>query len=249
MIQLTPADYKINQTGVMTDAQKTLLRRYRLGWMVSTAVFILTLFATITTIWIIVSGTLSNTSPLWLLLIVMLFWCILLSRAPLQWQKASRDLQNGRISSLESSVQYDITSRPGLISLMAYKLRAGDMTFQLSKENLFFFKNQERYQLFYAPHSYALLGAILASDVLGETAVKSPMPSKNEHRPFPDPLTPRELELLQLMAEGLSNQEIADRLFLSVNTVKAYASQLYSKLNVSRRTEAVARAREQHLLE
>lgn len=63
-----------------------------------------------------------------------------------------------------------------------------------------------------------------------------------------DPLNEREIQVLRLMAAGMSNREIASELFLSVNTIRWYASQLYSKLNVSRRGEAVARARELNLL-
>ena len=58
-----------------------------------------------------------------------------------------------------------------------------------------------------------------------------------------DPLSRRELELLGLIAEGLSNQGIADRLFLSRQTVKVHVRNIYSKLDVSSRTEALARAR------
>ena len=54
----------------------------------------------------------------------------------------------------------------------------------------------------------------------------------------------RELEVLQLMAEGLSNQEIADKLFVSLHTIKTHSSNLYSKLNVKRRTQAIQKARE-----
>lgn len=61
-------------------------------------------------------------------------------------------------------------------------------------------------------------------------------------------LTPREMEVLQLIAAGHSNQDIADRLFITVRTVKKHAGNIYGKLNVSRRTEAVARARELGLL-
>jgi LuxR family maltose regulon positive regulatory protein len=60
-----------------------------------------------------------------------------------------------------------------------------------------------------------------------------------------EPLTKRELEILELIAEGLSNRKIADRLVISVGTVKVHARNIYGKLQVSRRTEAVARA--QHL--
>lgn len=63
------------------------------------------------------------------------------------------------------------------------------------------------------------------------------------------PLSDRELEVLQLLAEGHSNQEIADRLFISLNTVKTHTTNLYSKLGVSRRTQAVRKARELNILQ
>jgi LuxR family maltose regulon positive regulatory protein len=56
-------------------------------------------------------------------------------------------------------------------------------------------------------------------------------------------LSERELEVLQLIAEGLSNPEIASRLYLSINTVKVHSRNIYSKLGVHNRTQAVARAR------
>ncbi len=58
-----------------------------------------------------------------------------------------------------------------------------------------------------------------------------------------DPLSTRELELLHLVAQGLSNQEICARLFLALDTVKGHNRRIYVKLAVQRRTEAVARAR------
>lgn len=69
-------------------------------------------------------------------------------------------------------------------------------------------------------------------------------------RPLPllDPLSPRELEILQLIAEGLSNQEIGARLFLALDTVKGHNRRIFEKLQVQRRTEAVAKARELGLL-
>jgi NarL family two-component system response regulator LiaR len=54
----------------------------------------------------------------------------------------------------------------------------------------------------------------------------------------------REYEVLVLMAVGLSNQEIADKLFVSVNTVKTHSQSLFVKLDVKRRTQAVQRAKE-----
>ena len=52
-------------------------------------------------------------------------------------------------------------------------------------------------------------------------------------------LTPRELEILELMAEGLSNREIAERGFVSENTVKTHTSRIFDKLGAKRRTQAV----------
>jgi LuxR family maltose regulon positive regulatory protein len=59
-----------------------------------------------------------------------------------------------------------------------------------------------------------------------------------------EPLSERELEILQLLAQGLSNREIGERLFLAIPTVKGYNRNIFAKLQVRRRTEAVAHARE-----
>jgi two-component system, NarL family, response regulator LiaR len=58
----------------------------------------------------------------------------------------------------------------------------------------------------------------------------------------------REYEVLCLIAEGLSNQEIAERLFLSLNTIKTHSSNLFLKLDVKRRTQAVQKAQEMGLI-
>jgi LuxR family maltose regulon positive regulatory protein len=73
------------------------------------------------------------------------------------------------------------------------------------------------------------------------TAVKS-------SQPLVEPLSQRELEVLHLIAQGLSNDEIGKRLFLALDTVKGHNRRIYDKLQVQRRTEAVARARELGLL-
>ncbi len=61
-------------------------------------------------------------------------------------------------------------------------------------------------------------------------------------------ITPRELEILEAIAAGLSNREIAQRLFVSENTVKTHASRLFDKLSARRRTQAVQRAKEERLI-
>jgi len=61
-------------------------------------------------------------------------------------------------------------------------------------------------------------------------------------------ITPRELDILDALAAGLSNKEIAERLFVSENTVKTHAARLFSKLSAKRRTQAVQLAKEAGLI-
>jgi LuxR family transcriptional regulator, maltose regulon positive regulatory protein len=64
-----------------------------------------------------------------------------------------------------------------------------------------------------------------------------------------EPLTEREIDVLRLIAEGLSNPEIAEKLVLSVGTVKTHVKHIYSKLNVDDRVKAASKAREIKLLD
>ncbi|NDJ51597.1 MAG: response regulator transcription factor [Chloroflexi bacterium] len=79
-----------------------------------------------------------------------------------------------------------------------------------------------------------------AAQALIEAAKRPPQPTYD--------LTPREVEVLALMVEGMTNPEIADRLVISRHTVRAHVSNILSKLSVSSRVEAVALAIEQHLV-
>lgn len=78
---------------------------------------------------------------------------------------------------------------------------------------------------------------------LGTPSMPAPTPTT-----IPNPLTTREQEVLALLANGLSNREIAAQLVFSLGTVKWYANQIYSKLGVGSRAQAVIRARELNLL-
>jgi ATP/maltotriose-dependent transcriptional regulator MalT len=61
-------------------------------------------------------------------------------------------------------------------------------------------------------------------------------------------ISKREFEVLELVAAGLSNQEIADRLFVSTSTVKTHVSNVLAKLDASRRTEAIANAKQLRII-
>lgn len=86
--------------------------------------------------------------------------------------------------------------------------------------------------------------ALFAADEQKSEDISAQPPAK----PLVDPLSQRELEVLQLMATGLSNHEIGERLFLALDTVKGHNRRIFDKLHVQRRTEAIARARELGLL-
>lgn len=88
----------------------------------------------------------------------------------------------------------------------------------------------------------ALFGPAIADRLLAFFAAKRSMPPE----PFPD-LTNREREILNLIAAGHANAEIADRLFLSPKTVRNHVSIIFSKLKVADRAQAIVRARESGL--
>ncbi len=73
-------------------------------------------------------------------------------------------------------------------------------------------------------------------------------PDLHPAQPLVEPLSQRELKILQLIAQGLSNREIGKRLFLALDTVKGHNRRIFDKLQVQSRTEAIARARELGML-
>jgi LuxR family maltose regulon positive regulatory protein len=83
---------------------------------------------------------------------------------------------------------------------------------------------------------------LLAAFPVAETEESEPSKSQVAESELIEPLSDRELEVLELIADGLTNREIASRLFLSLNTVKVHTRNVYGKLGVHSRTQAVARA-------
>jgi DNA-binding NarL/FixJ family response regulator len=100
---------------------------------------------------------------------------------------------------------------------------------------------------------------ILLGFWIGNTFYKAPAVAPVQEQPSAVPvaseaveykmdISPREYEVLQLMALGQSNQEIADNLYISLSTVKTHTTNIYAKLDVKRRTQAVQKAKELNIL-
>lgn len=83
---------------------------------------------------------------------------------------------------------------------------------------------------------------------LGLTIVQKRQEAAMKIKPLETNLSDREYDVLQLMADGKSNKEIADQLYVSLNTIKTHASNIFAKLDVQRRTQAVQKARELEIL-
>jgi two-component system, NarL family, response regulator LiaR len=88
---------------------------------------------------------------------------------------------------------------------------------------------------------------VVVKEVPVEVRVAGPF-QRNEARREQLGITPRELEILEAIAAGLSNREIAERLFVSENTVKTHAGSVFEKLAAKRRTQAVQLAKEAGLI-
>jgi len=93
----------------------------------------------------------------------------------------------------------------------------------------------------------ALIEPSVARKVLAEFARLEPS-ARSINAGMPDPLSEREIEVMQLLATGLTNKEIAARLYLAEGTVKNYVSRILDKLGVTDRTQAALRGRELGLL-
>ena len=103
-------------------------------------------------------------------------------------------------------------------------------------------------QLLYEASSRGILpeytGQLLAAYASSKPAHMSIKKPAKDQMELVEPLSDREVEVLTLIAEGLSNQEIAGRLYISLSTVKGHTSNIYGKLVVHNRTQAVMRGKE-----
>jgi len=95
---------------------------------------------------------------------------------------------------------------------------------------------------------YFLLPSITAKVVSEFSKISKPA-RKTRNEVMPDPLSPREIEILRIVAQGASNKEIAEHLFISEGTVKNHLSSILSKLGVRDRMQAILKAREYGIID
>ena len=99
-----------------------------------------------------------------------------------------------------------------------------------------------------AARGEAFIQPSVARKVVAEFARLTEREHRRHEQPLVEPLSGRELEVLALVAEGLSNREIGERLFITPGTVKNHVSDILAKLNVRDRTQATLQAQELGLL-
>ncbi len=241
-VSLTQEDIQANAHGILSRAQVYVLYQRRLLFIVATLGIVGILASLLILIFLKLRfPSFANRGELFLWIPIGLLWLWLLRLSPIRWFSINNDLREGKVAHVEGRVICRWRNTLGFIQVPQYEIRVADQVFTLSSREFFQFTNQGSYRITFAPQSQVFLGAVSVTELPGPEAKHVAMDEPVENSS--SSLTPRELEILRRMADGLSNKEIANQLSLSVNTIKMYASQIYQKLGVSRRTEAIALAR------
>lgn len=244
LIGMTIAEWRENQQGKLTTRQQQTLTQQRWVWIAGTLAFVgLAALLLFVVVWKIVQPEFANRGQLVLGIPLGVFWLWLLRANFRRWRQVNQDLRERRVASLSGVVQVEMTFSPGLWQRVRYELFVRGRHFTITQATSRQLINQASYEIVYAPHSGLFLGAhLITSESPAPQSLRSVPPS------LLDPLTTQELDILRCIAAGFSNKEIAQELHFAVNSIKMYNSQIYRKLGVQRRTEAVARGRELGLL-
>lgn len=168
-------------------------------------------------------------SPVMVFLVPALLWIAFNPRSHRAWFAAGRDLKDQSVETVTGPVRLRQQARPGLFAGPRDRLFVGERSFPVSPGLAEALIPGRDVTVRFAPHSGALLSV--------EAAESVPSPQA-----LPEDLSRRERELLALIAEGLTDKEIARRLNLSPATVRTYNSALYQKLGVTSRTQAIRMA-------
>jgi len=240
-VNLDPEDIQANRRGELSSTQRQRLAQKRLLYLAQTVVFgVVFISLSLTVYWKLTIPAFASRGELFLVAPVGLLWLWLLRRAPVQFIQINLDLRENKSAQVQERVLCHWENSIGIIQIPKYKVRAASENFSLSSREFFQFRNHAAYQIIYSPRAKIFLGALLVDEQAGTAVTQSQMAHGVE---IENLLNPREREILVALANGLSNKEIAAELFLSVNTIKIYTTQIYRKLGVTRRTEAAAAAR------
>ncbi len=247
VVSLTQEDIQANVQGVLSRTQIRVLYQRRLLFLTAT----LSIAGILASLFILLFLKLrfpsfANRGELIFWIPIGLLWIWLLRRSPMRWLSINFDLRDGKAAQVEGRVICRWRNTIGIIQVPNYEVQVADLVFGLTSNEFFQFTNQGDYRIFYSPQSKVFLGAVPVMELSGQDAKNVDQVEPAED--LSGLLTRRELEILKLMADGLSNKEIANQLSLSVNTIKMYTSQIYQKMGVSRRTEAIALAHSRKIL-
>lgn len=215
---------------MITDDERRELRAWRSRQALAVSVLVLVLLPmlALAVVAIVQSPDTLLRTPLAVLLPAGLLWVWLLGRAPVRWRQAGEDTRKGDVLSVRGEAAVDARRGIGILAPSRYVLRIGARSFRIGE----FWASQiipgRTYVARYAPRSGALL-SLVREDCVHERPEPGDIPE----------LTRRERDLLRLIARGFTDKEIARELNLSPSTVRTYNSDLYAKLGISRRTQAV----------
>jgi DNA-binding NarL/FixJ family response regulator len=134
--------------------------------------------------------------------------------------------------------------------LLLYGVSLAVLAFALNSMHYFYYVRLFSVELYIAIIAilFTLLGIWVGKKLTSRNASKESEFQQNKKALNYLGITDRELEVLELLAEGCSNQQIADRLYISIHTVKSHVSNLLSKLEVNRRTQAIKKAKSLRLI-
>lgn len=218
-----------------TDTEAARFAAWRMRRLMALGVFAsaLVLALSIVTIAILRPDLVFRT-PLIAFLPLAALWLVLTRTAVRDWQATWRDMTDGGVETVTGPARLRQDGRPGLLAGLRDRLLVGDRVFRIDAELAETIVPGRDVRVRYAPQS----GALLSVAETGAAPVPSPELATD--------LTRREQELLALIAEGLTDKDIARRLNLSPSTVRTYNSALYQKLGVTSRTQAIRIAKSGH---
>lgn len=229
-----------------------MLRKRRVAWSLGVLALVLITVAFVLLVYLKVRDlSFANQGQLLFVFPVALYWFWLLRQAPQRWQQLNHALQEGRVAHVTGPLQVDFHIGFGIFQSIQYYVYIGEYRFRVSQSIFRRVRPGANYDVYYVAQLGWFLGAHLreegveradgmfAAGLVGEGAGQNGMAST---------LTMREREVLSLLASGLTSQEMAVHLSLSVNSIEMYTRQLYRKLGVTRRKEALMRAREMAML-